>query len=87
MTDQVEIYQDGLLIGTLPRLKRPPQEIEQFMIEDQRHGADPIATYRTGDFRVEWRVTADGWIRKAVLIADPKMGLGDLENIRGFRPA
>lgn len=86
MSKRVDIHQDGRVVGSVPRPNCSPLDIIRFITDDGNRTGDPLATVRTVDFRVSW-VDADEWTETAVLVADPKMGLGDLEDIRGFVPA
>jgi hypothetical protein len=92
----VPLYQNGQHIGWLPTPEGRPTDVAHALIDPSQHmrgppvaiSADPeITSFRRADFRVEWTLENDGWTRKAVLVADPSLGIGDIWNIVGFRPA
>lgn len=82
--NRVKIYQDGELVGSIPRPDVNPQGIVSFMENVSNQLGDPLASVRRMDFAVQWQTTDNGWTQEVMLVADRMLGLGDFENLRGF---
>ena len=80
----VKIYQSGEFVGSIPRPDFQPRDIVSYLLDDLNQRGDPMALLRWADFNVQWRTSENGWTQDAILVADHTLGLGDLENIRGF---
>lgn len=89
----IDVYQDDMLVGSLPRPQMAPRDFFRFAFmhdNSLRLAAalyvihNPLACIRTTDMRVDWRYDENGWVKRAVLIADPSLGQGDLALLDGF---
>lgn len=80
----VKLFQAGEFVGTLPRPDLHPREAMSFLMEPAQQLGDPLASLRSTDMRTRWVVDASGWQQELVLDVDPTLGLGDLQNLRGF---
>jgi len=86
--DRVKVIQDNRIAGTIPKPDEPPRAYFRGVLESGKHRVgDPMASLRSSDFKLEWRMSKCGWIQELVMIADPMLGPGDLADIRGFEPA
>lgn len=89
---RVKVYQDDVLIGTMPLPPVPPEgHAIRFVLGrtpvvavGPKWPCSPWAEVRITDLRIEWRTFNRGWSREAVLVVNPALGRGDIESLQGF---
>lgn len=84
---RIKVFQDGVLVGTVPQPKNEPNHIQAYGIYPEDTNGDALVSFRRTDFQIRWDDADNGWTREAVFIADPMLGMGDLQDIQGFVPA